>query len=74
MKGDDWTKALSTIRKQLPSRLNVVMLGTERPLPKRLTIRTGKAESTKVSVQILDGNKKVDVFFFFFGIDRTADG
>ncbi|CAM9778395.1 unnamed protein product, partial [Ectocarpus sp. 12 AP-2014] len=58
MKPDDWIKALSTMRKQLPSRLNVVMLGTERPLPKRLTIRTGKAESTKVSVQILDGNKK----------------
>lgn len=63
MKGDDWAKALSTIRKQLPARLNVVMIGTERPLPKRLTIRTGKAESTKVSVQILDGNKKVCVCF-----------
>ncbi|CAM9825307.1 unnamed protein product [Scytosiphon promiscuus] len=55
---EDWDKAMSAYGKQLPARTNVIMTGTERPLPKRLTIRTGRADSTKVSVQIYDGNKK----------------
>lgn len=59
MNDDDWDKAMAAYRKQLPSRTTVIMTDTERSLPKRLTIRTGKAESTKVSVQIFDGNKKV---------------
>lgn len=60
MNPGDWDKAMSAYRKQLPARTNVMMTATERPLPKRLTIRTGRADSTKVSVQIYDGNKKVN--------------
>jgi len=59
MSADDWDKAMSMYRKQLPSRSVVMMTETNRPLPKRLTVRTGKAETTRVSVQVMDGNKKV---------------
>eukprot|EP00752_Nemacystus_decipiens_P004173 g3816.t1 len=55
---DDWDKAMSAYRKQLPTSMRVQMTEADRSLPKRLTIRTGKAESTKISVQIMDGSKK----------------
>lgn len=50
---------MSAYRKQLPTSMRVQMTEADRSLPKRLTIRTGKAESTKISVQIMDGSKKV---------------
>lgn len=56
---EDWDKAMSVYRKQLPSSTKVVMTEENRPLPKRLTVRTGKHESTSISVQIMDGSKKV---------------
>ncbi len=59
MSADDWDKAMSMSRKQLPIRSEVKMTETGRPLPNRLTVRTGKAETTRVSVQVFDGNKKV---------------
>lgn len=59
MGDDDWERAMGVYRKQMPSRTHVLMTATNRPLPRRLTIRTGKADSTKISVQILDSGKKV---------------
>lgn len=59
MDDDDWDKAMAVYRKLMPSRTHVLMTATNRPLPRRLTIRTGKADSTKISVQILDSAKKV---------------
>eukprot|EP00903_Cladosiphon_okamuranus_P018047 g16608.t1 len=55
---NDWDKVMLAYRKQLPASTTVMMTEVERSLPRRLTIRTGKAESTKISVQILDGSKK----------------
>ncbi|CAM9801347.1 unnamed protein product [Pylaiella littoralis] len=61
MAQDDWDKAMAVYRKQMPSRTHVLMTASNRSLPKRLTIRTGKAESTKISVKICDSADKAMV-------------
>ena len=39
MSDDDWDKAMVAYRKLLPASTQVVMVGSDRPLPKRLTVR-----------------------------------
>ena len=39
MSDDDWDKAMVAYRKLLPASTQVVIVGSDRPLPKRLTVR-----------------------------------
>ena len=39
MSDDDWDKAMVAYRKLLPASTQVMMVGSDRPLPKRLTVR-----------------------------------